>query len=235
MLPTGSGAGDGSALCPGPHTGHVTFKGWPAEALDFYAHLEADNSRTFWQAHKARYEELVRTPMELLLADLEPEFGPGKVFRPNRDVRFSADKSPYKTHIGAHLESGGYVQLSADGLACGNGMYRLAPDQLERYRAAVAEDVTGAELERVIASVEELGPQVYGRDSLKSAPRGFPGNHPRIALLRHKGLVAWQEWDPAKWLGTRAAYARITGFLHASQPLRDWLDGHVGPSELPPR
>ncbi|MEU1283812.1 DUF2461 domain-containing protein [Kitasatospora sp. NPDC005856] len=213
----------------------MTFKGWPAEALDFYEHLEADNSKTFWQAHKDRYEDAVRAPMEQLLAELEPEFGPGKVFRPNRDIRFSADKSPYKTHIGAHLESGGYIQLSADGLACGNGFYQLAPDQLERYRAAVAEDVSGAELERVIARVEEQGPRVVGRDSLKSAPRGYPKDHPRIVLLRHKGLVAWQEWEPAKWLGTRAAHTRITGFLHASQPLRDWLDDHVGPSELPSR
>ncbi|MFJ3790782.1 DUF2461 domain-containing protein [Kitasatospora sp. NPDC090091] len=213
----------------------MTFQGWPAEALDFYEHLEADNSRTFWQSHKEQYEEAVREPMERLLAELEPEFGPGKIFRPNRDVRFSADKSPYKTHIGAHLTAGGYVQLSADGLACGNGLYQLAPDQLERYRAAVAEDVTGAELERVIDAVRAAGPQVVGRDSLKSAPRGYPKDHPRIELLRHKGLIAWQEWPPAKWLGTRTAYQRITAFLRASQPLKDWLDGHVGPSELPPR
>ncbi|MEV7924604.1 DUF2461 domain-containing protein [Kitasatospora sp. NPDC088779] len=213
----------------------MTFSGWPAAALDFYEHLEADNSKTFWQAHKEQYDNDVRTPMELLLAELEPEFGLGKIFRPNRDVRFSADKSPYKTHIGAHLATGGYVQLSADGLACGNGMYQLAPDQLDRYRAAVAEDVSGAELERVIAAVEQDGPQVHGRDSLKTAPRGFPKDHPRIELLRHKGLVAWQEWAPAKWLGTRGAHTRITTFLRASQPLRDWLDDHVGPSELPAR
>ncbi|MFE2413115.1 DUF2461 domain-containing protein [Kitasatospora sp. NPDC059408] len=213
----------------------MTFSGWPAEALEFYEHLEADNSKTFWQAHKDRYDEAVRAPMEELLAELEPEFGPGKIFRPNRDVRFSADKSPYKTHIGAHLEAGGYVQLSADGLACGNGMYQLAADQLERYRAAVAEDVSGAELERVIARVEKDGPRVFGRDSLKSAPRGYPKDHPRIELLRHKGLMAWQEWPPAKWLGTRTAHTRIAAFLRASQPLKDWLDGHVGPSELPAR
>ncbi|WP_371519275.1 DUF2461 domain-containing protein [Kitasatospora sp. NBC_01300] len=165
----------------------MTFSGWPAEALDFYEHLEADNSKTFWQAHKEQYDDAVRAPMELLLAELEPEFGPGKIFRPNRDVRFSADKSPYKTHIGAHLESGGYVQLSADGLACGNGMYQLAPDQLDRYRAAVAEDVSGAELERVIAAVEQDGPRVHGRSSLRTAPRGFPKDHPRIESAAPQG------------------------------------------------
>ncbi|MEV4557387.1 DUF2461 domain-containing protein [Kitasatospora sp. NPDC049285] len=211
------------------------FRGWPAEALEFYEHLEADNSKSFWSAHRAVYDEAVRAPMEALLVRLEPEFGPGKVFRPNRDVRFSADKSPYKTHIGGYLESGGYVQLSADGLACGLGYYQLATDQLARYRTAVAEDVAGAELERVVARVRADGPAVVGRDSLKTAPRGFPKDHPRIELLRHKGLIAWQEWEPAAWLGTPKAYDRITGFLHAARPLHEWLENHVGPSELPPR
>lgn len=47
--------------------------------------------------------------------------------------------------------------------------------------------------------------------------------------------MAWQEWAPAKWLGTRTAHTRITAFLRASQPLKDWLDDHVGPSELSSR
>ncbi|MEU9132406.1 DUF2461 domain-containing protein [Kitasatospora sp. NPDC048540] len=213
----------------------MTFEGWQDEALEFYERLEADNSKAYWSAHKERYERAVREPMAELLEQLEPEFGPGKIFRPNRDVRFSADKAPYKTHIGGYLTAGGYIQLSADGLACGNGMYQLASDQLARYRAAVAEDVTGGELERVIARVEKAGPRVTGRDPLKTAPRGYPKDHPRIDLLRNKGLVAWQEWEPADWLGTPEAYRRITAFLRASQPLKDWLDGHVGPSTLPPR
>ncbi|BFV56809.1 DUF2461 domain-containing protein [Kitasatospora sp. CMC57] len=213
----------------------MTFEGWPAEALEFYEQLETDNSRLFWQAHRDRYEQDVRAPMAALLEALEPEFGPGKIFRPNRDVRFSADKAPYKTHVGGYLEGGGYIQLSADGLACGNGMYQLATDQLARYRAAVAEDISGAELERVIAAVEAAGPEVRGRDALKTAPRGFAKDHPRIGLLRNKGLVAWQEWEPAAWLGTPAALEPIMGFLRASQPLMAWLNGHVGPSELPGR
>ncbi|GAA1217994.1 DUF2461 domain-containing protein [Kitasatospora nipponensis] len=213
----------------------MTFEGWQDEALEFYERLEIDNSKTFWAEHKELYERAVREPMAQLLDRLEPEFGPGKIFRPHRDVRFSADKAPYKTHCGAHLAAGGYIQLSADGLACGNGMYQLAADQLERYRRAVAEDVTGAELERVIATVTGAGPVVSGRDPLKTAPRGYPKDHPRIALLRNKGLVAWQEWEPADWLGTARAYQRVATFLRASQPLKDWLDGHVGPSELPPR
>ena len=77
--------------------------------------------------------------MEELLAELADRCGPGRIFRPNRDVRFSADKSPYKTAIAATLDNGGYVQFSAAGLAAGRGMYMMAPDQLQRYREALAD------------------------------------------------------------------------------------------------
>ena len=107
----------------------MTFRGWPEEALDFYDGLEADNSRTYWLAHKQTYEKCVLEPMTELLAELEPEHGESKIFRPYRDVRFSKDKSPYKTAIGAVIGDG-YIQLSARGLAVGNGMYSMAPDQL---------------------------------------------------------------------------------------------------------
>jgi uncharacterized protein (TIGR02453 family) len=207
----------------------VTFRGWPSEALEFYEGLTADNSKTYWTAHKTVYETQVQGPMTDLLAALEPEFGPGKIFRPYRDVRFSADKSPYKTHLGAWLSAGGYLQLSADGLAAGSGMYQMAPDQLDRYRRAVLDDRSGPELLEVVAAVERAGLAVHGHGSLKTAPRGYPKDHPRVELLRHKGLTTWQEWKPAAWLGTAAAKTRIVGFLRTSMPLRQWLDSHVGP------
>ncbi len=106
----------------------MAFDGWPAEALEFYEGLEADNSRTYWTRHKALYDEKVLGPMTELVADLAPEFGDAKIFRPYRDVRFSKDKSPYKTNIGA-LVGSGYIQLSARGLAAGDGMYHLAEDR----------------------------------------------------------------------------------------------------------
>jgi uncharacterized protein (TIGR02453 family) len=208
----------------------VTFRGWPSEALEFYEGLTADNSKSYWTAHLNVYETQVRGPMEELLAALEPEFGAGKIFRPYRDVRFSKDKSPYKTHLAAWLAGGGYLQLSADGLAAGTGMYQMAPDQLDRYRRAVTDEWSGKELTSLIATVEKAGISVHGRDSLKTTPRGYPKDHPRLDLLRHKGLVAWQEWTPAAWLGTAAAKKRVVDFLHTSHPLREWLDTHVGPS-----
>jgi uncharacterized protein (TIGR02453 family) len=171
--------------------------------------------------------------MAALLAELEPEFGPGKVFRPNRDVRFSADKSPYKTAVAATLERGGYVQFSAQGLAAGNGMYMMASDQLDRYRRAVADDDLGERLRKLVAEIEAHRIEVMGHDTLKTAPKGYPKDHPRVDLLRHKGLIAWQRWPVAAWLGTAATKRRVVDFLRASQPLRDWLETHVGPSAEP--
>src|SRR6266487_18918 len=118
----------------------MAFRGWPSTAIEFYEGLQADNSKTYWLAHKAVYDGQVYAPMAELLAELAAEFGEGKIFRPYRDVRFSPDKTPYKTAIGATLASGGYVQLSASGLAAGSGMWMLSADQLDRYRRAVADD-----------------------------------------------------------------------------------------------
>jgi len=209
----------------------MAFRGWPVEALEFYEGLEADNSRTYWNAHKTVYEEKVRAPMLALLAELEPEFGPGRIFRPNRDVRFSADKSPYKTTIAATLERGGYIQLSTRGLGAGRGTYMMAPDQLARYRAAVADDARGGALEDIIEATAKRGIEITCHDELKTVPRGYPKDHPRADLLRMKGLIAWQQWPVAAWLGTAKARTRVVDFLHASQPLTDWLDAHVGESE----
>jgi uncharacterized protein (TIGR02453 family) len=208
----------------------MAFQGWPEQALDFYDGLEADNSRTYWLAHKHVYETCVYGPMAALMAELEPDHGETKIYRPYRDLRFSRDKTPYKTAIGAHVGEG-YVQLSAAGLAAGTGMYGMSAGQLERYRRAVAADWSGSELEDVIARLRKQEIDVHGRDSLKTAPRGYPPDHQRIGLLRHKGLVAWREWPVEPWLETPAARKAVSDFLTASQPLNDWLAQHVGPAE----
>jgi uncharacterized protein (TIGR02453 family) len=205
----------------------MAFHGWPAEALEFYEGLAADNSRAYWQSHRSAYERDVHAPMAALLAELEPEFGSGKIFRPYRDVRFSKDKSPYKDHIAATLERGGYIQLSADGLFTGNGMYMMDSERLARYRGAVAGDATGEELRAVIAEIEGHGIEVGGHERLKTAPKGYPRDHPRIELLRYKGLVAHRRFPVGAWLGTAAVKDRVVEFLRASQPLNDWLAAHV--------
>lgn len=208
----------------------MAFRGWPAEALEFYEGLAADNSKTYWTANKAVYEEKVRAPMVELLAELEPEFGKGKILRPYRDVRFSADKSPYKTEIAAILELDGYIQLSATGLGAGSGMWMMDSGQLKRYRQAVIDDKPGKELEMIVAQFRRSRIQIGGEGALKTAPKGYPHDHPRVEFLRHKGLAAFKQWPVGAWLGTSAAKKRIVDFLRATRPLHDWQERYVGDS-----
>lgn len=209
----------------------MTFHGWTDAILDFYDGLDADNSKTYWQAHKKVYDERVLEPMQELLADLAGEFGEPKIFRANRDIRFSADKTPYKTQIGATLAACGYVQVSAGGLAVASGTYSFASDQLARYRRAVALDLPGEALTRIVDDARAAGLTITAASTLTTAPRGYPKDHPRIELLRMKGLVTWKQWPVEPWLATAKARDKVVGVLRASVPLVQWLEAHVGPSE----
>jgi uncharacterized protein (TIGR02453 family) len=205
----------------------MAFSGWPEEALDFYDGLAADNTKTYWTANKAVYTDKILAPMTELTEELAAEFGEPKIFRPYRDIRFSQDKTPYKTHIGAVVGASCYVQLSAEGLGAGAGMWEMNPEQVARYREAVAGDLFGPEIERIAAGLEQAGLTVHGHAVLKSAPRGYPADHPRIALLRYKGLTAWQEWPAGAWLESAQVKERIVAFFRTTMPLRTWLSDHV--------
>ena len=215
----------------------TTFRGWSDQVFAFYQGLEADNSRTYWTEHRATYDDEVRAPFDALAALVADEFGPLKVFRPNRDVRFSKDKSPYKTRCYGVTEGEGgesfYVEVSARGLVVGSGYWMMAKDQLERYRAAVDDDETGPQLEAAVASVRAAGLRIEDQ-GLKTAPRGFPRDHPRIELLRAKSLAALRSFEPATWMGTKAAARRITDAWREAAPMNAWLATNVGPSTAPP-
>jgi uncharacterized protein (TIGR02453 family) len=197
--------------------------------VEFFQGLEADNTKAYWSAHKAFYEASVRQPMADLLDELSGEFGPGRIARPYRDVRFRADKSPYKTEIYATLDRGGYVRFSADGLAAALGYYLMTPAQLQWYRDAVVDETGGDRLAAMVKRLRAEGLEVGGAQMLKSAPRGYPRDHPRIDLLRCKGLICWRHWPVAPWLHTAKAKDRVTGFLRLAAPLHQWLDHQVGP------
>ena len=206
----------------------MAFRGWPGEALDFFAGLEADNSKSYWEAHKDSYQAAVRRPMDDLLADLEPEFGASKVFRAYRDLRFSSDKSPYKTNIAAMLTHGGYIEFSSRGLSAANGMHTMAPDQIARYREAVASDRSGSHLAEVVASLRKSRIDVIASEMLNRVPRGYPTDHARADLLRYKGMLAWKHWSLGDWVHTARARKRVVTFLRASSPLMEWLTRFVG-------
>ena len=215
----------------------MSFTGFGKGALDFLRELERNNNREWWQANRRWYDNDVREPLELLLADLSGEFGEAKVFRPNRDTRFSKDKTPYKTWAAAVVwRSGGslYVSLSRDALFVAGGGYRLARDQLVRFREAVDDDRRGRELEAIVAGLRKRKAEIGG-EQLKTAPRGWSKDHPRIDLLRRDGITAGWNHAPAAWLHTRKARDKVASGWRAVAPLNDWLAKHVGPSTLPAR
>lgn len=210
----------------------MRFDGFGEHAVDFYEGLEADNSKAYWSDHKVAYDDHIRVPMLALLAELEPEFGTGKIFRPHRDVRFSKDKSPYKTHCGAVIETPGaayYAQLGAEGLLIAGGAYRWTPDQIAHYRAAVDDQRSGAELQRLLRTVAGMQ---RGGDTLRTRPRGYSADHSRMDLLRHRSLYLWQSWPPDEIIHQRACLDRVKEGWQATGPLAGWLADHVGAATI---
>ncbi|MFD4467361.1 DUF2461 domain-containing protein [Rhodococcus sp. NPDC058505] len=202
------------------------FTGFPVAALDFYEDLESDNSKRFWTAHRSVYDASVRAPMLALLEELEPDFGSGKVFRPYRDVRFARDKSPYKTHQGGYIEAcpgtGFYVQIDARGLFVAGGYWAHTPDRLARYRTAVDADLRGDQLVTITADLEAAGFEIGG-DRLKTAPRGYRADHPRIELLRHRTLTAGLLFTSPDWIDSPRTLREVREAWGAMRPLVDWL------------
>ena len=215
----------------------MAFTGFPDEAIRFYDGPIADNSRTYWQANKPVFERAVQGSMRALLEEL-PEHAPYHVFRPNRDVRFSKDKTPYKDHIGAYGESEGgagfYVQFSATGMIAGSGYYDMASDQLDRFRRALDGEAVGAEVAAITEALRKKGLEISAIGALKTAPRGYARDHPRIDLLRLKGLVGTRRWTPARWMQTKAVVDRVRDSWEVAAPMNAWLDAHVGPSTIAP-
>jgi uncharacterized protein (TIGR02453 family) len=211
------------------------FTGFPDEAFAFYEGLSADNSKTYWTEHKATYESAVRDPLRALVEKLGPTFGELKVFRPYRDVRFSADKSPYKTHQGAFCQRadgvGFYLQLDADGLLTAGGFYAHTREQTARYRAAVDTDSAGRELEKIMKTLGRYGFE-QGGDRVRTRPRGCPPDHPRLALMRHESLTASHRLPATVELSTPAALDLVRSDWRRLRPLVDWVLTHVGAFEM---
>ena len=215
----------------------MEFTGFPERALVFYEGLLADNSKAYWTDHREVYDTCVAGPLRALMDELGPEFGEAKIFRPYRDVRFSKDKTPYKTEAAAVVhgaEGAGalYIALGADGLRVGGGYWHPATDQVRRMREAVAEDGTGGPLVRVLDRLAGDGWTVEG-EQLVRVPKPWDAGHPRADLLRHKSLAVIRDLGAPEWLSTPDARERVAGAWRAIKPLNAWLTRHVGPSREP--
>jgi uncharacterized protein (DUF2461 family) len=217
---------------PDPVTdGRAAFRGWPADGLTFLAELERDNSRAFWTANRHRYQEALLEPTHALAAALAEEFGPPRVFRPHVDRRFRPGVAPYRTDTGATVAGPGgtpyTVVLAARGLSVQVGYQAFDPGQLRRYRHAV-DGGSGEELVRVLAALHGEGLGLDGVPVLRGRPRGCPRDHPRLPLMRLRGLHVDRAWPAGDWLATGEALDRVREAWRAARPLVDWLDAHVG-------
>ena len=215
------------------------FHGFGPEAFAWFAGLERDNSKAYFTASRERYETDVRGALHSMLEELSETFG-GEVrlFRQQRNLRFApAGTPPYKTRTYGLLHgvdgpaAGLYAQVSAQGLYAGTGYHQLARDQLERFRAAVDDDRSGPRLADLVAAARADGLEVVG-EALRTAPRGYPRDHPRAELLRHKALVAGRSLPGAGGIGRDEALEHVARTWRAAEPLNAWLDEHVAASTM---
>jgi uncharacterized protein (TIGR02453 family) len=215
------------------------FEGFGSGVRQWFKGLEADNSRQYFTARRGFFEESVRGQMEAMLEELAGRFGGEvKMFRQNRDVRFSPDKSPYKTNTYGVIYAsplaaqGLYASISARGLVAGSGYHAMARDQLERYREQVHDAKRGPELARLVARSEKRGLELWG-ETLATAPRGYAKDHERIDLLRRKSLSLGASLGLGRGIGRSEALGFVAKTWRAAAPVTRWLDEHVGASALP--
>lgn len=225
-----------------PKTTAPSFQGFADEQLEFWKALAKNQDREWFAKHKTDYEEGWAGPMAALLAEAREkldsayphlELGEPKVFRIHRDVRFSADKSPYKTNVsgvittksrGKVTESPAalYIQLGTESFV-GAGLYMMDSDQLSRYRAAVLEEERGSEIAKIVRGLSKKGFETGAAQSLKTAPKGIDPAHPRIELLKKKGLIVGFPKIPAGAIASRKLLDWVVTEAKRSAPLVTWL------------
>ena len=208
----------------------TAFQGFPSAALDFYDDLEMDNTKSFWEAHKAVYAEAVKAPMVALTEALAHEFGTAKIFRPYRDVRFAKDKTPYKTHQGAYVAvapaTGWYVEVSAPGVRVGAGFYHAESADLARIRDGMADERTGTELAKLLRSLKRKGFELGG-ETLKTTPRGYDADHPRIDLLRHKSMTLGRSYGFEPVIHTAELLDLVRKDWRSLRSFVDWVTQRI--------
>jgi uncharacterized protein (TIGR02453 family) len=222
------------------------FDGFPKEALEFLKKLKRNNTRPWFQARKSQYEELVRFPMQCLIAGLahrmadvapEFEFHPRKsIFRIYRDTRFSKNKTPYKTNIAASFELRGgkgptetpglYLGVEPGEIYIGGGLYMPTGPQLKLIRNAIA---TRPEDYLAVVDDSRFKREFGGIDGEKlvKAPLGYPRDHPMIEHLKHKQFYAGKVLADSACLKP-AFLGTAAGILTDILPLVRWLTDALG-------
>jgi uncharacterized protein (TIGR02453 family) len=232
---------------PKSSTKPPAFAGFSKSAPGFFHELAHEMNRDWFVANKDRYEREWVAPMTALLEQVHAAIAPAykptklgapKIMRIHRDVRFSKDKAPYKTHIGAVITVAGkkigeggtaamYVHLGVSEEFVGVGTYMFDADKLAKWRKAVA-GKPGAELAALVAKLRKAGYEVGGHDDYKKVPKPYAADHPRAALLVLRGLTAGPGEIPKGMLHDAKLAAWLAKHGKALAPLVKWLDKHVG-------
>jgi uncharacterized protein (TIGR02453 family) len=221
----------------------MAFRGFADPNAKFFKQLAKNQDRAWFHSHRAEFEAGWQNPMKELLAEVRAgidrayrhcDLDEPKIFRIFRDVRFSKDKAPYKTHVGGLIPTKRqgkvtevpmalYVHVGEPNSFAAAGHYVMDPRALERYRAAVADDKRGRELDKLLNALTKQGFSVRSHDSYKRVPKGHDPEHPRAEHLRRKGLtVAFPEL-PKGVLASPKFSAWLIAKAKATAPLVEWL------------
>ena len=215
--------------------------------FQFLKDLKANNNRDWFNKHKVQYKaalENFKDLVELLILDIA-KFDPqvtgleakDTVFRIYRDVRFSKDKSPYKPNFGAVLAKGGrksqnacyYIHLESGNKSfLAGGVYHPEPAVLNKIREHIAENP--AEIKKILAAAsfkKNFGE--LGGEKLKTAPKGFPKDHPEIDLLKHKSYLIMHGLSDKQVLDK--SFLKYTmGVFKCMQSFNDYMNGIIADS-----
>ncbi len=216
------------------------FTGFDKAGISWFQGLAMAQNREWFHEHRDAYEQLWLTPMKSLIHELTAplakihgrKLGPPKFFRLNRDVRFSKDKSPYKTNTSALVPFEGlggpmegpaalYLHLGLEEVVA-FGFYALEPDALKRLRARILDEKTGPALQKLVDIATRQGLSLDGMEQLKRAPTGVDPAHPRIALLKFKGLALSRSDIPKKVRFSADLKPWILEQAEAAAPVIKW-------------
>lgn len=208
------------------------FEGFGPDTFAFLRELHERNEKSWFDANRERYERWLRGPMQALVGELEGLFGPGRLFRPNRDIRFSKDKRPYKESVAATVGGRGgvaarYLHLNREHLFVAAGAHQLERERLVSYRRAVDAETSGAELARIRDELAAKGYELGGK-TLKRGPRDAPKDHPRLELLKHTGVVVDRAHPVGDWLyDPNQVLPRVIETFADAEPLVAWAREHL--------
>lgn len=213
------------------------FDGFSTDAVRFLRELKANNSRDWFAENKPIYEQEIKAPAKIFCDDMATALQKltgivhgSKVFRINRDIRFSKDKTPYNAHLHISFVPQGdsahpphwFFGLDPTSLTLGVGNFMFEKSQLDGFRKRVAEK-DGAVLAKTLTKLEKAGVRL-GTIDLKRVPAPYEKDHPHGDLLRRKGLSAWVDFKDTKPATDKAVIKNCLDGFKKVKPVFDWLD-----------